>query len=395
MPGGDQQVLRFFHVDFDAFYAAIEQRDNPQLQSKPVVVGAAPGRRGVVAACSYEARSYGIHSAMPIGQARRLCPHAVFLRPRMDVYVEESRRLMTLLGRYSPDVQQVSIDEAFVDVAGLQRMWGPPMELARSIRKATVDERGLRVSIGGASSRYFAKLASAQCKPDGLLLLEPGTEREFLASLQLTDLWGVGASTIERLHDRGVRSVTQLLGLDRTTSEAMLGEGASRYLSTIAAGSDPGVFARRRRSHSVSSESTFASDTSSRPALSKVLLSLCHRVVDRMAEQGVESRTLVVKVRDAKFRTRTVRRSRDRPFASAAEAYRLACELLELRWDGKVALRLLGVGFADVRPIEPGQGDLFDDRAARVRTVERTVARLAKSTTAPITKASLMRHRLP
>ena len=125
------------------------------------------------------------------------------------------------------------------------------------------------------------------------------------------------------------------------------------------------------------------------------MLSLCHRVVDRMAEQGVESRTLVVKVRDAKFRTRTVRRSRDRPFASAAEAYRLACELLELRWDGKVALRLLGVGFADVRPIEPGQGDLFDDRAARVRTVERTVARLAKSTTAPITKASLMRHRLP
>lgn len=389
--GGDG--LRFFHIDFDAFYASIEQRDDPQLAGKPVIVGAMPGKRGVVAACSYEARACGVHSAMPSGEAHRLCPNGVFLPPRMNVYAEESLRLMELLGRFSPDVQQVSIDEAFLGISGLQRIWGPPAELAARIRRATHAERGLRVSVGAARSRYFAKLASARCKPDGSLLLKPGGERGFLASLQLADLWGVGASTLARLQERGIHEVSQLLDLDRTTCEAMLGEGASRYLSTVTAGNDPGIFTARRRSRSVSSETTFGKDTADRRSLERALLGLCHRVGDRLAEQGVESRTLVLKVRTAAFHTRTVRRSSDRAFGSAADAFRVARELLDQRWDGRTPLRLLGVGFVDVRPIEPGQGDLFDDRARRVRTVERTVARLAKSKSAPLLKASLLATR--
>ena len=208
--------IRAFHLDFDAFYASVEQRDHPELRGRPVVVGAAPGGRGVVSACSYEARAFGVHSAMPISEAVRRCPDAVFLPVRMTDYAAVSRQVMQLLAEFSPVVSPVSIDEAFMEVTGLERLWGPPPQLARRLRREVRERWQLTISVGGAANRYFAKLASARSKPDGLLLITPGTERRFLAQLEVRELWGIGATSEQRLARHGITRVEQLLRLDET-----------------------------------------------------------------------------------------------------------------------------------------------------------------------------------
>jgi DNA polymerase-4 len=325
-----------------------------------------------------------------MAQALRLCPTAVVLPVRMAAYAAESKELHQLLTTFAPEVQQASIDEAFVPIAGLRRVWGEPIEMARRIKAATFSQRQLRVSVGGAASRYFAKLASAQSKPDGLLLIEPGEERTFLATLQVKDLWGVGRSTEKRLRERGITSVAELLDVSRSTGEAMLGQGASSFLAAIASGEDPGIFTGRRRSRSVSSETTFVRDSTDLRTLEHALLGLAHRIVNRMLATATESRTIVLKIRDASFTTKTVRRSLDHPFSSATEVFQTARALLRERWDGRTPLRLLGLGFAAVRAREPAQGDLFEDRFSRSHKVEVVVADI-NATGAGLTKASLLR----
>ena len=384
-------TIRTFHLDFDAFYASVEQRDNPKLRGRPVVVGAAPGGRGVVSACSYEARAFGVHSAMPVSEAARRCPNAVFLPVRMAHYAAVSRQVMRLLASFSPVVSPISIDEAFMEVAGLERLWGPPRELAERIRREVRERWQLTISIGGAATRYFAKLASARSKPDGVLLVPAGSERSFLARLEVRELWGIGATSERRLARHGLTRVEQLLRLDRATATALVGESLSRYLLTICAGDDPGAFASQRRSHSLSSETTFAADTADRTVLERTLLRLAHRLMERTFAGAWEADTVVLKVRDSRFRTSTVRRSLNRPVASAQETFEVARELLHRRWDGRQPLRLLGIGFAHAARHQYTQGELFDSKAQRVRQVEQTVARLRKDSRGPaITKASLL-----
>jgi len=384
-------AIRTFHLDFDAFYASVEQRDNPQLRGRPVVVGAAPGGRGVVSACSYEARAFGVRSAMPVSQAARLCPEAVFLPVRMAHYAAVSRQVMQLLATFSPVVSPISIDEAFMEIAGLERLWGPPRRLAGRIRREVRERWQLTISIGGAATRYFAKLASARSKPDGVLLVPAGTERTFLTQLEVRELWGIGATSERRLARHGITRVEQMLQLDRATAAALVGEGLSRYLLTICAGGDPGPFAPPRRSHSLSSETTFPADTADRVVLERTLLRLAHRLMERMFAGAWEAKTVVLKVRDNRFRTTTVRRSLSRPVASAQETFQVARELLQRRWDGQRPLRLLGIGFAQAARRQYAQGELFDSKARRIRQVEQTVARIREGDGAPsITKASLL-----
>lgn len=384
-------AIRTFHLDFDAFYASVEQRDNPELRGRPVVVGAAPGGRGVVSACSYEARAFGVHSAMPVSEAARRCPDAVFLPVRMARYAAVSRQVMRLLTTFSPVVSPISIDEAFMEVTGLERLWGPPLKLAERIRREVRERWQLTISIGGAATRYFAKLASARSKPDGVLLVPAGGERGFLARLQVRELWGIGATSERRLARHGLTRVEQLLRLDRATAATLLGEGLSRYLLTICAGGDPGPFAPQRRSHSLSSETTFATDTADRAELERTLLRLAHRLMERMFAGAWEANTVVLKVRDSRFRTSTARLSLDRPVASAQETFAVARQLLDRRWDGRQPLRLLGIGFAHAARHEYTQGELFDSKTQRVRQVEQTVARLRMGSRGPaITKASLL-----
>ena len=214
----------FLHVDLDAFFASVEQLDNPELRGKPVIVGAMPGsKRGVVAAASYEARKYGIHSAMPIDRAYRLCPQGIYLRSNMARYREKSYEVMTIFAEFSPDVQQMSIDEAFIDLTGTQRLFGPPEETAMAVKRRVLEATGLTVSVGLASNRYVAKIASGMSKPDGFFHVPTGQEQAFMETLPLHKVWGVGEKLLERLKSHGIHTVSEALALPLPTLERFFG----------------------------------------------------------------------------------------------------------------------------------------------------------------------------
>ena len=250
-----------FHVDMDAFYASVEQNDHPEYRGKPVIIGARPGTRGVVSACSYEARKFGVHSAMPISRAYRLCPKGIYLPVRMKRYQEVSARIMELFGDFTPVVRQISVDEAFLDMTGTRRLFGDPEEAARAIKERVRTETGCTISIGIASNHYVAKMASEYGKPDGLYRVEEGREEEFLDKLRLGDLWGVGGKTLERLEELNITTVSRLREFSEGILSSMLGKAAGAYLYSAARGRNPGVFSEEPKSRSISNEITFPEDT--------------------------------------------------------------------------------------------------------------------------------------
>jgi DNA polymerase-4 len=361
----------FYHVDLDAFYASVEQLDNPELIGKPVIVGASPGHRGVVAACSYEARAYGVHSAMPISEASRRCPSAAFRPVRMARYQEMSQEVMADFERYSPELQQISIDEAFLDMTGTERLLGPPVETAARLKAEVRSSHGLVVSVGIGPSRYIAKLASASSKPDGLHEVRPGEEAEFVAGLALKNLWGVGGKTLRRLNDFGMNTVADLREKEPAELYRLFGKTAGDYLHAVSRGIDPGIYSGEAQSHSVSNETTFGHDVRDREVVESKILELCHGVVFRLLRHGLVSRTVTLKLRFSDFTTTTVRRTLSEPVASTESLYRLVLAMLEEKWDGTHEIRLLGVGVAQVETKdEVQQGDLFEGRDDRRRRVE-------------------------
>ena len=385
----------FFHVDVDAFYASVEQHDDPSLAGKPVIVGAKPGHRGVVSACSYEARRFGVHSAMPISQAYRLCPSGVFLPVRMSRYQEVSRSIMAILADYTPSLHQVSVDEAFMDVSGSERLFGPPASLARTIKDRVASETGLTVSVGVAANRFLAKLASEVDKPDGLHVVASGTEEQFVASLPLTALWGVGKKTVATLNAIGIRTVVQLreYGLDELSRH--MGHAGAAYLSDISRGRDPGLYTDHPATHSISGEHTFERDVRDADVIERVLLETAETCVYRLLEDGGTSRTVTVKLRLADFTTYSAQRTMDHPVDSTAELYGLSRELVMSRWDHTTPIRLVGCGFANVELGPAGvQPELFDDASARRRKVEQAVHRL-KRQGLHVAKARLLRSPAP
>ncbi|HVM40818.1 MAG TPA: DNA polymerase IV, partial [Acidimicrobiia bacterium] len=247
------------HVDLDAFFASVEQLLDPALRGRPVVVGGT-GNRGVVAAASYEARAFGIGSAMPTARARRLCPHAVFVPPRIDVYQGYSERVFAVFADVTPLVEGLSLDEAFLDVAGAAHLFGPGPDVARLIRRRVKDEVGLVCSVGVATTKHLAKLASAAAKPDGLLVVEPGTELEFLHPLPVERLWGVGPATRSRLDRIGVKTVGDLAALGEDALVRALGAAHGRHLHALAHNRDPRPVTPSRPTKSISAEETFARD---------------------------------------------------------------------------------------------------------------------------------------
>ncbi|MCK4515981.1 MAG: DNA polymerase IV, partial [Spirochaetaceae bacterium] len=244
----------FLHVDMDAFYASVEQRDNPKYIGRPVIVGAQPGHRGVVSACSYEAREFGIHSAMPISQAYRLCPNGVFLPVRMRRYQEVSSTIMSILTRFTPLLQQMSVDEAFLDLTGTERLFGPVVETARRIKSDVLRETNLTISVGVAPSKYLAKLASERDKPDGLCVVDPGDESVFVAGLPLKALWGVGKKMLSHLNALGVTTIAQLREYTKEDLSTHFGTAAAEYLHAVCRGEDPGLYSDHAHSHSISGE---------------------------------------------------------------------------------------------------------------------------------------------
>ena len=367
------------HLDMDAFYAAVEQRDHPELRGLPVIVGGRPDSRGVVSTCSYEAREYGVRSAMPLREAARRCPHGIFLPVRMERYAEVSRQIFAILDRFSPLVEPISLDEAFLDVTGCERLFGPAPCIARRIVATIREELGLSASVGVAPNKLVAKIASDLRKPGGFVVVRPEEVESFLADLPVRCLWGVGPKTEEYLARLGVKTIGGLRAIPREILTASLGEaGAALY--DLCRGRDDRPVLISEAAKSIGQEMTFPTDITDRAYLAAILLLLSDRVARRAREAGVYGRTVVLKVRDLDFNTLTRRRTLARPTDAEEEIYATARALAEaLPWWGLRPLRLLGVSLTNLSDASLGrQGMLFGgaEEEARRDRLHRAVDRI-------------------
>jgi DNA polymerase-4 len=384
---GPRTEPSILHCDLDAFYASVEQLHDPALVGRPVIVGGL-GARGVVAAASYEARRFGVHSAMPMARARRACPDGVFLSPRFDAYQESSRAVMAILRSYTPLVEPIALDEAFLDVAGARRRAGTGPEIAAVIRIRVREETGLTVSVGVATTKFLAKLASDQSKPDGLLVVDPGDELAFLHPLPVRHLWGVGPATMKTLTTLGVRTVGDLAALDESTLVAALGSARGRHLHALAHNVDERAVEPERAVKSVGHEETFAVDHTDPEVLRREVARLADRTASRLRAAGHRGRTVQLKVRFADFRTITRSKTLPAPTDLALDIAATARALLDTV-DVGPGVRLLGVSVqqlvdADV-PLALDLDGTADDgrRAALERSIDTVRGRFGAESVRP------------
>ncbi len=348
------------HLDMDAFYASVEQRDNPDLLGKPVIVGGSL-LRGVVCACSYETRPYGVRSAMAMTRAVHLCPQAVVLPVRMARYREVSRQVMEIFSRYTDRVEPLSLDEAFLDVSGCRRLFGSGRQIAERIRSEVRAETGLAVSAGVAPNKFLAKLASEAGKPDGLLELLPEAIDSFLPPLPVGRLWGVGKTTAARLESLGVRTVGELRRIDRNRLTRLFGSGGEQ-LFLLARGVDDREVEPRREIKSISQEETFERDLRTGEEIRRALLELAEQVARRLRAHHLTGRCVTVAVRYEDFTTVTRSRTMERGTSNGREIYAEAQELAGQTDAGRRPVRLLRIGLSRLEPVGTGQAELFDDQ---------------------------------
>ena len=354
---------RIIHVDMDAFYAAVEQRDAVELRGQPVIVGGAPQRRGVVAAASYEAREFGVRSAMPTATAVRLCPRAIRVAPRFAHYAAISQQLRGIFGRYTPVIEPLSLDEAFLDVSASQRLWGNARNIAQRIKNDIFRELGLVASVGIASNKFLAKIASDIEKPDGFVEVDTCAVAEFLNPLPVTRIWGIGKVAAKRLSALGIITVRDL---NKVPGERLSAEfGASGDLwSQLARGIDSREVIADHQAKSLSHEVTFAEDINDEAALRATLTSLVENAAARLRAAELRAGTVQLKIRHCDFTTRSRSRSFVAPTQSTAVFLRTAARLLTTyRRQYRSAVRLLGVGLGGCRAA-PTQSDLFSEFAA-------------------------------
>lgn len=346
------------HIDMDAFYAAVEQLDDPSLRGRCVIVGGTSGR-GVVATASYEARRFGIHSAMPIFEARRRCPRAVFIKPRRERYQAVSRRIMAILQRFTPLVEPVSIDEAYLDVTGCERTSGTPAQIARRIKALILEQTGLTCSVGGAPVKFLAKIASEMQKPDGLTLIAPAEVAGVIERLAIERVPGVGPAALGRLAPWGVKTLGDAGRLGEAVLERRLGK-FGRRLAALARGEDPSPVTPHSETKSISAEVTLARDTADLCEMKKLLLRQAEDVARQLRRQGLRARTVVLKLRHDDFRQVTRSRTLEAPTQSAHTLFGAAAALLKA-YRLQRPVRLVGVGAANLVPAsQPVQQELFD-----------------------------------
>lgn len=315
------------HVDLDAFFASVEQRDDPSLRGKPVLVGGSR-ERGVVAAASYEARVYGVHSAMPMAEALRRCPHAIVVAHHMDRYLEASQAFFDVLADFSPLVESLSVDEAFVDVGGMQKLLGDPETIARAIKARVQSELGLVASIGIAPNKFVAKIASDMGKPDGLLVVGPDQLLGFLHALPVSRLWGVGKVTQAKLAGMGLRSIGDVAAFPRRILEKKLGVSTGEHLHRLAHGLDDRGVEGGRAAVSIGHEETFERDIGDKDALGVILLRQADKVARRLRKSELRARTVVLKIKYADFQSVTRRRTLADASSDSAVLCDTACDLL-------------------------------------------------------------------
>jgi len=372
-----QDPLMILHLDMDAFYASVEQLDHPWLTGRCVIVGGLSGR-GVVSAASYEARRFGVRSAMPMFQARQLCPHGVFIPPRMDRYRHMSREVLALLHEFSPQVEPVSIDEAFMDLAGTESLYGPPAALASTLKAKIRGTLRLTCSIGVAPNRFLAKIASDFRKPDGLTVIEPDQVREFIDRLPIARVPGVGPKTLAKLTELNVRFLGDIRKFSEPGLKAIFG-GYGRRLRELADGIDATPVTPDCATQSISSECTLEEDTCEPEALTRCLLQHAEEVAATLRQKRVRARTVVLKIKHADFRLFTRRVTFAPPTQSSKTLYRQAVRLLEA-YPRTQKIRLIGLGATGlVSEDAPHQGKLFaamESSEEEWETVDRTVARI-------------------
>jgi DNA polymerase-4 len=351
------------HVDMDAFFAAIEQRDDPTLRGKPVVIGAQPGGRGVVATCSYEARKFGIRSAMPINEAHRRCPGAVYLRPDMQRYAAESRAIMQALENISPVVEPVSIDEAFIDITGLEKLLGTAKQIARTTKQRIFEAVRLTASVGIGPNRLIAKLASDYRKPDGITIVEPHQVLDFLGPMPIRNLRGIGDKTAERIERLGFHTVADLRRCPHESLTAHFGPKGADLLYNQSRGVGSDVVGDDGQRKSISRETTFSEDIRDQKVLHNVLLDLAADVGHQTRAEGLAGRVVTLKIRFTGFETHTRRQTLDNPTNHDKVIFRTAVELAKKRSFQNKAVRLIGVGLSGWNTDETQQMDLFDTEA--------------------------------
>jgi DNA polymerase-4 len=365
------------HVDMDAFFVSVEELFNPALKGKPVVVGGKADQRGVVAAASYAARKFGVHSAMPLRTAGRLCPQAIFVEGRPDRYRDYSKRVQRVLNNFSPQVEMASIDEAYLDLTGTTRLFGAPLHVAHLLHEAISKETELRSSLGMASSRLVAKVSSDAAKPNGILYIVPGSEARFLAPLEIRKIPGVGKKTEAALHRIGIRRVGDLAGLDESFLAQRFGKWGLA-LAGKAKGEDAGGWfdseiGEGAGPKSLSHEHTFAEDSAAQDKLETTLYKLSEMVSKRLREHQLYSRTIQLKLRYEDFSTVTRACSLDHATQLDREVAAAAIQLFRQAWDRKTPIRLLGVHAGSLQASE-GQMNLLEESAtARLREAFRSV----------------------
>jgi DNA polymerase-4 len=371
------KARKIIHVDMDAFYASVEQQDNADLRGKAVIVAGEAKARGVVSAASYEARRFGVHSAMPTGQALRLCPHAIVLPVRMERYAEISRQIHAIFEQYTPLVEPLSLDEAFLDVTASTDLFGSAERIGHSIKQQIETQTHLTASVGVAPNKFLAKLASDLEKPDGFVTITAETAQKTLDPLGVGRIWGVGKVTEESLRTHGIRTIADLRHCPVSLLRTIVGQGAETLLR-LACGQDDSDVEPARQRKSVSSEQTFPTDIDDADVLSSVLLEQVEEVAHRLRRSRLKARTVTLKLRYGDFRT--VTRSE-----TLGEATNLTQPLWETarrvfrQWHERSAgaLRLLGFGASGLQEQDQGQGDLFaDPDAEKLKRLDQTADKI-------------------
>jgi DNA polymerase-4 len=385
-PPGDDAGCPILHVDMDAFYASVELIDRPELRGTPVIVGG--GSRGVVLSATYEARAYGVHSAMPMTRARRVCPHATVVPPSSGRYSTVSAGVMEIFRSITPLVEPLSLDEAFLDVSGAMRRLGSPTQIGALIRDRVADEQRITCSVGVASTKFVAKLASTRVKPDGLLVVPAAGVVAFLHPLPVAALWGVGEKTEKELVRLGLHTVGDIANTPRATLVRALGQASGAHLHALSWGRDERSVVPHEPDKSIGAEETFARDVDDPDVVRRELLRLCERTAARLRDAGLVGRTISIKVRFADFTTITRSRTLRDPTDVAAEVFGTARGLFDALGLDRARLRLIGVrveglALTETAPRQMLLGDRAHGRREAEQAADRATARFGSGAVRP------------
>jgi DNA polymerase-4 len=372
--------MYYIHADLDAFYASVEQLDHPEYRGKPVIVGGLPGdRRSVVSTASYEAREYGVRSAMPVAQAWKLCPGGIYLRGNMKRYKNKSAEVMAVFSEFSPEVRQISIDEAFLDITGTAGLFGPPADMAKKLKELVRKRTGLTVSLGLASNRYVAKIASGMSKPDGTFIVAPGEEASFMRSLPAGKIWGAGKKAQEQFKQYGLKTGEDIYRLSLENLTAIFGKAFGLFLYRAVRGEAAHSFTDERGTHSMSAEQTFPFDLYDEFTIETALFDICQTLMFRLLTENQQSRTVSVKIRYDDFSTQSARESFPHPVSTMHELFERLSALFRKKYQPGRGIRLIGAGLMNLETKEAGgQAELFEAGNKKEQDLEKYILEINK-----------------